>query len=276
MPDTRFDLQMPDQAIALRALIEQAARIGGDLAQARYGRVRDVRLKNDRSEVSEADEAAQAAIVAFLAERRPEDAIIAEESTSSGPVPPADDRYCWVIDPIDGTRSYLRQAGNWCTSIGLMVEGYPIAGAIFAPADGCMFAAVRGGGLYVNGKPWDPASGSVSKAHKYVVGIPSTTTGDVHALAHNWLDKWIVRNLGTTALHMAYVATGQFDAALSANSKLWDIAAGACLIEAAGGRLTAPRGTELFPLDVSRYEREEIPTLAASAAAYDDLVLPAD
>jgi myo-inositol-1(or 4)-monophosphatase len=211
-------------------------------------------------------------MIAFLTENRPDDAIIAEEGSSGSDVPPSSERLTWVLDPIDGTRSYLRQTGSWCTSVGVMHAGFPISGAIFVPQDDKLYAAVKGDRLVVNGNDCERFAPQYPRPGKMVVGIPSTATGVTYDLAHQWLDQHVVRNLGSTALHLVYVATGQFEAALSANSKLWDIAGGACLVEAAGARLTSPRGEDIFPIDVAAYDKDEIATLAAQSRSHGDFI----
>jgi len=266
------DARLLDELLALALA---AARAGAAEAHARYSRPRDVRLKRDASEVSDADEAAQAAIVAAIRARRPADGLITEErlDLADPPPPPTGDRPCWVIDPIDGTRNYIRRMGDYCTSGGVMLAGRPVVGVIIDARHDRCYAAQAGGPLLVDGAPWRPDERD-GHSDSLVVGIPSTATGPVYELTHAWLDRHVIRNYGSTAIHLALVATGQLDAAVSTNSKLWDIAAGWLLVEAGGGRISAPGGGALPPLAVATYRSEQIPTLAVGPTARAGLGAP--
>jgi myo-inositol-1(or 4)-monophosphatase len=109
---------------------------------------------------------------------------------------------------------------------------------------------------------------------KLLVAIPSMRHARSHAMVHRWLDEWVIRNYGAATIHLALVASGRIDAALLTNSKLWDIAAGWVLVKQAGGEMTTPEGRPIFPIAVGSYEGEEMPALAASAAAHARLVVP--
>jgi len=80
----------------------------------------------------------------------------------------------------------------------------------------------------------------------------------------DWMDEYLFRNQGSLALHLAWVAAGLADAAYAAESKLWDIAAGALLIEEAGRTITTETGASLWPIDVSHYKDENLTLLAAA------------
>jgi myo-inositol-1(or 4)-monophosphatase len=272
--------------VALRLLAEQAARIGGAIAHDHFGRRPAVRLKADRSEVTVADEAAQRAVIAFLHEARPADAYIGEETLVAPPArggrgkraalpPPANDRVCWVIDPIDGTRNFVRGVPLYVCCVAAMFGGKPIAGAIYHAAQDELYSASAAEGLFINGV----ASSAGARAARRraigrrdpVVGIPSMRKKRFYDLVHTWIDRFVVRNFGSTALHLAWVASGQLDGSLIIDCKLWDIAAGWIIVTRSGGRMTSPTGAPLFPIDVAGYQSAEMPTLAASRAAYGKL-----
>ncbi len=260
---------------ALRLIAERAARTGGRIARDYFGHVSAVRLKADRSEVCEADEGAQAAIVAQILDQRPDDAFLTEETLrmpaghGASLPPPSADRVCWVIDPLDGTRNFVRGIPLYACSVAAILGGSPLCGAIYDPMREVLYSAGGAEGLLVEGGGGALAEdirarlgGSLGRP---VVGIPSSPTGPVAAIAHRWLDRYVCRSLGSTALQLAWVASGELDATLSDNARLWDIAAGWVLVTAAGGRMTAPEGGPLFPLDVQAYGGEELPALAARA-----------
>lgn len=257
---------------ALRTLAERVALAGGRQAREMQSQLSNIRLKGDRSEVSEADEAVQRDIVATIQAERPDDSFIVEETLTADPAPrpPADDRVCWVIDPIDGTRNFVRSMGSYTCCVGAMFNGVPVVGAVHDPQQQRLYSARAGGPLLIDGQPQAPAAWQQEGARpkgRFVVAVPSTTTAEVHGLVHAWMDEFIVRNLGSTALHLALVSTGQFDAAVSANSKLWDLVPGWMLVTAAGGRIAAPDGGRLFPRSVVDFRAADIATIAVAADA---------
>ena len=272
---------VPDSAEgqeALRRLAEEAARAGGNVARQRYDTLPTVRLKADRSEVSEADQAAQQAVLACLAAQRPDDAVIAEEQQDAASALPEPDneRVCWVVDPIDGTRNYVRHIPLYACSVAAMWQGYPLVGAVYDPVRDVLYSASRTGGLFVNGARHEarPAAFDARRTlnPKPVVAIPSSPTGPWAAVAHDWLDAFVCRSLGATALHLALVATGELNGMLADNPRLWDVAAGWLLITAAGGRITTPNGEPLFPRDVQTCVPDEFPTLAGDRVHYSTLL----
>ncbi|MCK4343483.1 MAG: hypothetical protein KAY37_17350 [Phycisphaerae bacterium] len=277
MPPADCDPHHPQTRHDLLALAEQAARAGGQVAQRHFGLDLGVRLKADRSEVSAADEAAQNAVIAHIQAHRHADAFIVEESLELPDLPsPTNDRLCWVIDPLDGTRNFVRNVPFYTCSVAAMIDGLPLVGAIYDPEREMLYSATRTEGLFINGKLQPTRDENTARTRglnpRPVVAIPSTPRGVTRALALTWLDRFVCRCLGSTALHLALVAGGGFNGMLADNPRLWDIAAGWVLITATGGKLTSPSGDPVFPLDVAAYTDEELPTLAAHAAVYDQLL----
>ena len=269
----------------LRKLAESAARVGGKLAQESFGRPQQVTLKGDRSEVTEVDLAVQRAIVEHIRAGRPEDAFIGEESVTPGPQPPTPNRQssivnrqsiCWVIDPIDGTRNYIREMPLFTCSVAAMIGGEPVAGAIYDPVHGVMYSAARGRGAFLDGAQVSLAQRRAAiprdPDHKLFVGIPSARRKATRQLVLLAVEKHIVRNLGSAALHLALTALGHLDVTVVGNAKLWDIAAGCLIVDEAGGVVTSADGEPVFPLDVLRYAGEEIPVVAGSPAAHARLM----
>lgn len=271
----------PGQLAKLCDLAVAAAYAAGEVARAHFAADNlVVNLKNDRSEVSAADEAAQAAIVATIREARPDDAFITEETlVLDTPVPaPADDRLTWVIDPIDGTRNYIRHIPLYSTSIACMYGGRPVVGVIYVPELDKLYTATPDGAC-LDGQPVvrldAPAAPQRGVTTRPVVGLPSRPVGPVNALAHIWLDHFVCRCFGSTAWHLALVASGELAGALSDNPKLWDIAAGWLIVSAAGGQSADLDGRPLFPLDVATYDRRELPFVAGRPDVFARLCRPA-
>ncbi len=265
-----FDPDNPHSQHTLRALAEEAARAGGRVARRYFGSELGVWLKSDRSEVSDADEDAQAAVIATIRAQRPQDAFIAEEQLTLTDPPPAPtaDQVCWVIDPIDGTRNFVRHIPLYTCSVAAMLNGMPLVGAIYDAQRNTLYSASQKGGLFFNceHRPRHDENEAPPRGAnpKPVVAIPSSPVGETVPLAHAWLDRYVCRSFGSTALHLAMVANGELDAALCDNPRLWDIAAGWVLIEAAGAHITKPDGSPVFPLDITQYHGEDIPCVAAT------------
>ncbi len=206
----------------------------------------EVSHKADGSEVTDADRAAQEAVIDVLRQARPHDFFIAEESapgelSSAG----GSDAVWWAIDPIDGTRNYVRGIPYFSCSVAALVGGTPVAGAIYDPLRDVMYAGAVGDDMCVNGRSRNVRDG---QTRTLLGAIPNTHHGQIAKLVHTWVDHLVVRNTGSTALHLAMVAAGQLDAALAGNAHLWDIAAGYALIAAGGGVATLPDGSPIFPI----------------------------
>lgn len=242
------------QAIAL-------ARSGGEIARARLGSA-VASQKHDNSIVTDVDHAVQAHVVDAVAQRFPDHAVITEEALAQPQRHAAFDEaeWCWVIDPIDGTRNYARGLPGFSISIAVLRRGEPVVGAVYAVIEDQMYSAQQGGGAWCDGRRLhvadEPPTGDT------VVGTPSGGGDPMPAWAHAMYDDMTLRNFGSAALHLAMVAAGAFDAAFCIDSKLWDIAAGALLVTEAGGVVTDLRGAAHFPVRALR-QPPRAPVLAA-------------
>lgn len=251
----------------LEQLAQDAARAGGAVARAAFGRRQSIEKKADGSEVTQIDLDAQRAVIAAIRARRPNDVFIGEETlpeNGAGPRDPA--AVCWIIDPIDGTRNFVRGLPLFACSVAACVAGRPVAGAIFAPQLDEMYAAHEGGALVMNGRVVRPAD-RAGVVKTPVVAIPSNLIEPVRGMVVRALDKIVLRTLGTTALHMAWVAAGAYDGALNSDCKLWDIAAGVVLVRAVGGDCTGLTGQALFPMDLGAYRGQETPCISVRDSA---------
>lgn len=247
------------------------AQIGGQTAAKYFGKVVATR-KADDSPVTVADHAAQEAILSALAHRHPSHSILVEEDV----VRPdrhaalmASD-YCWIVDPIDGTRNFSRGVRVYATSIAVLHEGRPVAAAIFDATSEVVYSASLGGGAFrgpdriqLSDRPID---------HDTTVAVGSFRRRAVPRAVRGWLDHFLLRNFGSTSLHLAWVATGLVDAAYSAECKLWDIAAAGLLIEEAGGIVTDHAGRLLWPVELGGYGGQDLPVLAGTATMQSHLL----
>jgi myo-inositol-1(or 4)-monophosphatase len=158
----------------------------------------------------------------------------------------------WVVDPLDGTFNYSRKIPICCVSIGLMRGDDPVLGVIHDFNRDEVFEAVVGNGAFMNGDAIRVASPRPQKQAAFSTGFSAYRQYDQPALleqVRTFLDYKKVRLIGSAALAMAYVACGRFDLYVDENAMVWDIAAGAALVVAAGGHV------ELAPSTTHRWGR---------------------
>jgi myo-inositol-1(or 4)-monophosphatase len=187
--------------------------------------------------VTEFDRSAEALIVDTLRSRRPDDSIVGEEGAdhagTSGLV--------WHIDPIDGTANFVYDLPAWCTSVAVVDERGPLAGAVFAPVTNELFSAARDRGATLNGTPIRCSSASELTTALIATGFnysPRTRERQARRLAQLLPRVRDVRRYGSAALDLCFVAAGRFDAYFEEHLNSWDLAAGV-LIAAEAGAVTS-------------------------------------
>jgi histidinol-phosphatase len=232
---------MHDEDLQLALSLADAA---DTITLARY-RAADlaVETKPDMTPVSESDKAAELALRALLARERPDDAVIGEEFGGVLEAGDAGTR-TWVIDPIDGTKSYVRGMDTWSTLIALMVDGVVAVGVVSMPALGKRWWATRGGGAFADGRRIQvSAISELSDAQLLWSGVQEwDAVGATERLLALARACWRTRGIGDAWQYML-VAEGAAEIAVDPEVTLWDIAAVSIVVEEAGGRLTSVDGT---------------------------------
>jgi len=220
-----------------RSAAEEAARIGGAILQDWVGRF-SVREKSRANLVTEADEASQAAIVNFLKDRFPSHRFLAEENLNQSS---AEDEPRWIIDPLDGTSNYVHGFPYYAVSIALYRSNCLQVGVIFDPTRDEMFAAAAGQGATLNGNPLVTSGIEEVSEAMAMASLPIAAPPDDPAIRRFLLglsSLQTVQRSGSAALNLAYVAAGRLDVFWSSSLHPWDVAAGALLVQEAGGAIT--------------------------------------
>jgi histidinol-phosphatase len=203
-----------------------------------------VETKPDLTPVTEVDWAVEELLRKRIAAERPDDLVVGEELGADG----ADGAggagtARWIIDPIDGTKNYVRGVPVFATLIALERDGAVAVGVASAPALGRRWWAARGEGAFVNGAPMRVSRvGRLDDAH---LGHASVSSWAARGLDHGFLELerrcWRGRGFGDFWIHML-VAEGALDVAVEPEVSLWDVAPLQVIVEEAGGRFTSLEG----------------------------------
>jgi histidinol-phosphatase len=219
------------------ALALELADVADAISMERF-RAHDLKIdaKPDLSPVTEADHAIERHARERIGAERPDHAIIGEEF---GVVGDRNATWRWVIDPIDGTRSFVRGNETWATLIALQRDGESVVAVASAPAMRLRFSATRGGGSFLNGRQIHVSKiAEISEAlitHTAIRGFVITKQADrLVALAGRC---WDARGIGNSMSHLA-VARGTADIGWTSRANLWDFAALSLIVTEAGGRFT--------------------------------------
>ena len=232
----------PADLAADHALLVAATREAGARALADFGAAVEQWQKSPGQPVSSTDLAVNALLKARLMVARPDYAWLSEEDADERPEARAGGRRVWVVDPIDGTRAFLKGRREFAISVALVENGEPVAGAVFNPATDEMFEALAPGparrnGVIVTASAARELAGArlgVSRTEMRRADWPGT------------LAEMVAEPISSVAYKLALVAAGRFDATVTLWPKNeWDAAAGDLLVRAAGGRITDATGAAI-------------------------------
>lgn len=230
---------MPDYS----TICEKAARAGGAVLLDWVGRF-EVHEKAPSDLVTEADLASQQVIRQLILDAYPEHRFLGEED-SADPTSDQKSTYRWLVDPLDGTTNYVHQLKNYSVSVALEDNGRLITGAIYNPVTDQCYTASSGQGAFLDGQGISTSQVRRMSQALVAASFPAKLTRKSLAI-----DQFIevllacqsVRRMGSAALNLAYVAAGCLDAYWSTTTKPWDVAAGALLVQEAGGIITSLDG----------------------------------
>ncbi|MBO5959374.1 MAG: inositol monophosphatase [Lentisphaeria bacterium] len=230
--------------------LTELSRLAGEESLRYFGKIgeKDIEGKaTSKDLVSIADKAIEDLIVAKITERFPDHDIFGEETGHKG----KKSEYCWVIDPIDGTQSFVKHHPYYSISIALYKNGAGYAGAVNAPALGKLFTAVSGVGAFENGNPIHVSNCTDLNRAACATGFARLRENKVEPV----LEKFVrvlphlqdIKRCGSAALDLAMTAAGVYDGYWEEGLQLYDVAAGAIIVREAGGIVIDLDGAEDFP-----------------------------
>lgn len=233
---------MAHNPLYLTTAVEAVVR-AGDVMLQRFGTDVRVDKKGAIDLVTEVDVAIEREFRARIAERFPEHTVLGEEMGGSLEVPEGP---CWVFDPIDGTTNFAHGIPIFCSSLALEIDGVAQVAAVYDPTRRELFTAERGGGAFLNGRPMKVSAAETLLEAVLVTGFPYDVhlrVAEIVGLFGEFVGRArAVRRLGSAAIDLCYVAAGRMDGFWERDLNAWDIAAGALLVEEAGGTISNFKG----------------------------------
>jgi myo-inositol-1(or 4)-monophosphatase len=225
-----------DELDRFRQVADRATAVGSEIVQRGFaGHLATAEVKGSGDYVTAVDRESEEAIRSFLREATPDIHVLAEEGRGE-----RGDRF-WAVDPLDGTTNFVLGFPVVAVSVALIEMGRPVAGAVQGPLLGLSFSAGRGlgawsgsGRIRVSERP--PERGIIGMAFPF--RAKELLPGYSAALQKVLANTEDVRRAGAASLDLAWVACGVFDGYLELHLSVWDVAAGALLVEEAGGVVT--------------------------------------
>lgn len=223
--------------------LARIAQAAGEVVMRHYQAGCDARIKPDRSPVTDADEEAEKLILAELARAFPHVPVVAEEEAAAGRISQVGARF-FLVDPVDGTKEFVKRGGEFTVNIGEIVDGRPASGVVLAPAIGRLFVGAAGHGAFeLSHGTWRDIACRVPAADG-LVAVSSRSHPD--ARTEELLRSLPIKghtNAGSS-LKFCLVAAGEADIYPRAGETMeWDTAAGDAVLRAAGGTVTNWDGT---------------------------------
>lgn len=228
-------------------IAQKAARQGGFILEEFWGNLQDVQDKGISGDlVTEADRSSEKVVLEIISKHFPDHQILAEESGLSE----HSSEFVWVVDPLDGTVNYTHQFPMAAVSIGLLYKQNSILGVIYNPFTDELFTAAKGLGAALNGAPIHVSKVEHLEASLLASGFAydrrTNPDNNYAEFCHFTNLTQGVRRAGAASLDLAYLACGRVDGYWERGIKPWDIAAGAIIVQEAGGSIS---DYDLTPLD---------------------------
>lgn len=220
----------------------KAAKLAGKVIMDNYGKIGKVSFKeNKKSLLTDVDLKSEKIIISTIKKKFPKHNIISEEAGIEN----KNSNYTWFIDPIDGTTNYSQQIPFFCVSIALAKNNEVILGVVYDPLRNELFVAEKGKGAFLNNKKIKvSAKGKLGDALA-ILATPSSSKSSIKSLkksAEIFPKVRGLRNLGSAALNLCFIACSRLDVYLSYYLNSWDVAAGILIVHESGGQVTDLKG----------------------------------
>lgn len=231
----------------------EAAHAGGEVLRRRFREPAALRveLKGLHDFVTEVDREAEAAVVGSLRRRHPDHGILAEEGSGAA----AAGRWRWLVDPLDGTTNFIHGVATFAVSVALEGPNGLVAGAVHDPIHGETFHASRGGGARLNGSLIACRRPASLDEALIATGFPFRELSRLPRYLEAF-ERFVrgtsgLRRAGSASLDLAFTACGRYDGFWEVGLSPWDIAAGALLVEEAGGLVSDAGGGSRYLVEGS-------------------------
>lgn len=189
--------------------------------------------------VTQVDCVSEEIIMEHILKAYPKHAVLAEES---GHTNAKNNEFCWIIDPLDGTRNFMQGYPQFSISIALLKRNVLELGLVYDPIRQDLFTATRGQGAYLNSRRMRISDTKKINTALIGTGFPCTNKENIKQYLSVFENVFMhcgdIRRAGSAALDLAYVACGRLDGFWESNLKTWDVAAGSLMIKEAGGMVT--------------------------------------
>jgi len=219
--------------------VEQWSREVGNIQLKNLGNKElDIDIKGSYTDiVTEVDKLSEKHLIKVISDTYPYHGILSEESGHNT----KESDYLWIIDPLDGTTNYSKGIPIFAVSIALKYKEETVLGLIYNPYQEEMFTAVKEGGAFLNGEKIQVTDKEDLQESLLATGFPYDKNvnpdNNFHYFAHFLTRARGIRRMGAAAWDLSYVAAGRFDGFWELNLAPWDVAAGALLVEEAGGKV---------------------------------------
>ncbi|MBI3736482.1 inositol monophosphatase, partial [Candidatus Sumerlaeota bacterium] len=217
----------------IEATLREAAELGVGVIRKYHRNLESIEKKGQRDLVTKADREAEAAVLDFLRKRHPGHTFIGEETwkekSASAPA-----GFAWVLDPVDGTTNFAHGLDHYGLSLGLLLDGEPVAGIVADPERGHFYHAARGRGAFRNRTRLHVSNKSRLIDSILATGFPYDRGWRIEELMSIFgaflREVQGMRRFGVSSLDLAFVAAGHFDGYYESPLHIWDIAAGVLLV----------------------------------------------
>lgn len=235
----------------LAAIAEHAAIKAGEILREGFYTEIKTKIKTSRHDVVTIfDTNSEECIFSIIREAFPDHALLGEESgLSTDP----ENNIVWIVDPLDGTMNFSRQVPIFTISIAAVYNNQVLCGVVYQPMSNEFFMAKKGGGAFLNGEKIHVSSTDDVSHGIFAIGFPYAGESPENLnYCFDLLKRGIpVRNLGSGALNMSYLAAGRFDGFWIPSLYSWDMAAAMLLVEEAGGKVTRQNGNSFDDLAIT-------------------------